>query len=181
MMVPASERPPDILISISGSKQYVVRDVVTIGSAGRGIRAKQKGKGGGRRTCELTLRRFVVFAQFDDFVNVLTSKGLLDDDNIALERLVNWRKETVEILTSSSNGYPRSMIAFLLTSRAGILVFPFFGNSDFTLTVVTLSLLVEDAGLMLRTLPLWLLLSLLRLLRFVLIISRSRTRSGYLL
>jgi len=45
MMVPASERPPDILISISGSKQYVVRDVVTIGSAGRGIRAKQKGKG----------------------------------------------------------------------------------------------------------------------------------------
>src|SRR5882757_2034052 len=114
-----------------------------------------KGGEGGRRTWALTLRRFVVFAQFDDFVNVLTSKGLLDDDNIALERLVNWRKETVENLTSSSNGYPKSMIAFLLTSRAGILVFPFFGNSDFTLTVVTLSLLVEDAGLMLRTLPLW--------------------------
>jgi len=73
------------------------------------------------------------------------------------------------------------MIAFILTSLAGILVLPFFGNSDFTLTVVTLSLLVEEAGLLLRTLPLWLRLSLLRLLRFVLMISRSRMRSGYLL
>jgi len=75
------------------------------------------------------------------------------------------------------------MMAFLLTSLAGILVFPFFGNSDFTLIVVSLSLLLEDAPLLLRTLslPQWLLLTLLRLLRFVLIISLSRTRSGYLL
>jgi hypothetical protein len=43
MTVPASERPPDILISTSGLKRYVVRDVVTIGSARCGIRAKQKG------------------------------------------------------------------------------------------------------------------------------------------
>ena len=46
MTVPASERPPDILISISGLKRYVVRDVVTIGSARRGIRAKQRGQEG---------------------------------------------------------------------------------------------------------------------------------------
>jgi hypothetical protein len=67
---------------------------------------------------------------------------------------------------------------------AGILVFPFFGNSAFTLIVVALSLLLEEPWLLLRTLPLWLrllLLSLLLLLRFVLMISRSRMRSGYLL
>ncbi len=39
--------------------------------------------------CELTFRGFVVFAQLDDFVNVLTSKSLLDDDDIALYRLTN--------------------------------------------------------------------------------------------
>ena len=70
------------------------------------------------------------------------------------------------------------MIALLCTSLAGILVFPFFGNSLLTLIVV--SSLLDELVLLLLTLPLtlWLArLSLLRLLR--LMISLSRTRSGY--
>jgi len=63
-----------------------------------------KGGNGGRRNWELTLRRFVVFAQFDDLVDVLTSESLLDDNDIALERSVNWSWARVETLTSSSNG-----------------------------------------------------------------------------
>jgi hypothetical protein len=61
-----------------------------MGSARRGIRAKQKGSSEGRRMWELTLRSFVVFTQFDDLVDVLTSKSLLNDDNIALKMLAKW-------------------------------------------------------------------------------------------
>ena len=84
MTVPASERPPDILISTSGLKRYVVRDVVTSGSATSGIRAKQRGKMREIGMWELTFGSFVVFAQFNDFINVLASKSFLNDNNIAL-------------------------------------------------------------------------------------------------
>ena len=66
----------------------------------------------------------------------------------------NYELQGASLLTSSSNGYPKSIIACLLTSLAGILVFPFFGNS--LLTVTTLSLLLEELTLLLLTLPLWL-------------------------
>jgi len=36
---------------------------------------------------KLTFRSFVVFAQFDNFVDVLSSKGFLNDNDIALEIL----------------------------------------------------------------------------------------------
>jgi hypothetical protein len=50
-----------------------------------GIRAKQRGTGcPGRWICVLTLRNFVVFAQFDDFVNVFTPKSFQNDDRVAL-------------------------------------------------------------------------------------------------
>ena len=98
----------------------------------------------------------VAFTEFDNFIDVLSSKSSHDDDSITLRLSAGsgcWFGLTrMEKLTSSSNGYPRSMIAFLETSLAGMRVLPLLGNSLLTLLTVPLSLLLEELILSLRTL-----------------------------
>lgn len=55
---------------------------------------------------ELTLRGFVVFTQFDDLVDVLTSKSLLDNDDVALGMLVNWTYVAIMFLLLLRMGIP---------------------------------------------------------------------------
>jgi hypothetical protein len=70
----------------------------------------------------------VVFTQFEELIDILTTKGFLEYDHITLDGVSETFEIWNEIQTSSSNGYPRSIIALLLTIRAGILVLPFLGN-----------------------------------------------------
>lgn len=56
------------------------------------------------------------------------------------------------VLPSCVNGYPKSMRALTLTSRAGILVLPFFGYSLLVVVVVVVSSLPEEVTLEARDL-----------------------------